>query len=240
MSGKPSEADFGWAYPSVEEKGIVDGFLNRNTDAIRIFDSAAENVYTMMGDDIIKADIIVRKLYHNIVEEVYSRIYWLSDFIDIRFFDTTEYLQENGTDTCKEYYCGKMTFLLSFIRRYQPQIEDGTISEICAYILSHSEEDVKLKVLAEKFYINNTYLSNTFAVKTGMHYNNFVTMVKMARAEYLFKNTDLKTYEVGYQLGYHDINYFSRLFKNYCGKSPAQYRSLNPKESSDMTVQKTP
>ncbi|HBC25979.1 MAG TPA: DNA-binding response regulator, partial [Ruminococcaceae bacterium] len=76
-------------------------------------------------------------------------------------------------------------------------------------------------------YINNSYLSNTFALKTGMHYNNYVTMVKMARARYLFQTTDLKAYEVGYQLGYHDINYFSRLFKKYSGKSPAEYRSLN-------------
>lgn len=49
-------------------------------------------------------------------------------------------------------------------------------------------------------------------------------MVKMARAEYLFINTNLKTYEVGYQLGYHDMNYFSKLFKKYYGRSPSQYR----------------
>lgn len=227
--GNPLEADFGWAYPSAEEKRVVDGFLNRGADTVQIFESAVKSVYTMMGDNMIKADILVRKLYHHIIEEVYSKIPWLGDFIDIRFFDATEYLQESGPDTYKEYYCGKITFLLNFIRRYQPEVEDGTISEICSYILSHSEDDIKLKVLAEKFYINNTYLSNTFAVKTGMHYNSFVTMVKMARAEYLFKNTDLKTYEICYQLGYHDINYFSRLFKSYIGKSPAEYRNLQLK-----------
>ena len=122
-----------------------------------------------------------------------------------------------------------MTFLLDFLHQFQPEAEDGTIGEICTYILSHPEENIKLKALAEKFYINNTYLSNTFAVKTGMHYNNYVTMVKMARARHLFQTTDLKAYEVGYQLGYHDINYFSRLFKKYSGKSPAEYRSLNAK-----------
>ncbi|MDF1493416.1 response regulator transcription factor [Caproiciproducens sp. CPB-2] len=227
--GNPLETDFGWAYPSAEEKRVVDGFLNRSPDTAQIFESAVKSVYTMMGDNMIKADILVRKLYHHIIEEVYSKIPWLSDFIDIRFFDATEYLQESGPDTYKEYYCGKITFLLNFIRRYQPEVENGTISEICAYILGHSEDDIKLKVLAEKFYINNTYLSNTFVVKTGMHYNSFVTMVKMARAEYLFKNTDLKTYEICYQLGYHDINYFSRLFKSYIGKSPAEYRSLQLK-----------
>lgn len=219
--------DFGWAYPHAEEKQIIDAFLRQSDEAVRIFDGTVKNLYTAMADNIIKAGIVVRKLYHRIVEEVYSGIPWLSNFIDIRFFDFTDCPGEGGAGSYHEYYCGKMTFLLDFLHQFQPEAEDGTIGEICAYILSHPEENIKLKALAEKFYINNTYLSNTFAVKTGMHYNNYVTMVKMARARYLFQTTDLKAYEVGYQLGYHDINYFSRLFKKYSGKSPAEYRSLN-------------
>lgn len=85
--------------------------------------------------------------------------------------------------------------------------------------------DLKLKSIAEKFYINNSYLSNTFSVKTGMRFNDYVTTVKMARARYLLVNTQLKTYEIGYELGYHDINYFSKLFKRYYRENPSEYRS---------------
>lgn len=100
----------------------------------------------------------------------------------------------------------------------------------------HPEADLKLKVLAQKFYINPTYLSSTFPVRTGIHFNEYVTQVKMARAEYLLRNSSLKIYDVGYQLGYHDIDYFSKRFKKYCGRSPVAYRSMEGAQSNGNEV----
>ena len=230
----PSAAEIGngWVYPAEEEKRILDDFQRRKPDALYLFCSTAENLYSMMEDDVIRADIIVRRLYHNVIEAVYDRFPWLHSYINIRFFDATEYPRE-GDDAYHDFYCKKITFLLGFIRKYLPETEDGTIGEICAYVLSHPEEDLKLKVLAQKFYINHTYLSSTFAVKTGVHFNDYVTQVKMARAEYLFLNTRLKIYDVSYQLGYRDINYFSRRFKKYCGKSPTAYRDMEAPAGQD-------
>jgi two-component system response regulator YesN len=52
-------------------------------------------------------------------------------------------------------------------------------------------------------------------------------MVKMARAEYLFKASNRKIYEIGDELGYKDINYFSKLFKKYYGKTPSEYKNTD-------------
>ncbi|HWQ40680.1 MAG TPA: helix-turn-helix domain-containing protein, partial [Desulfosporosinus sp.] len=161
----------------------------------------------------------------NIIASVYDKFGWLGNFIDIHFFESVDFIHEGKPDTFMNFYCRKITFLLDVLKKFQPNITDDSIRTICEYILNNSEEDLKLKVIAEKFYLNNTYLSNTFAAKAHIHFNNYVTMVKMARAEYLFINTTLKTYEVGYRIGYHDINYFSKLFKKQHGKSPAEYRS---------------
>jgi two-component system response regulator YesN len=218
-----------WIYPTADEKQIIKKLINKEDNAIKLFSETTENIYKILSNNIIKADIVTKKMYHNIISGVYDNFYWLNGYIDIGFFETTDYINKDDTGNFIEFYCGKIKYLFEFLKKFYLETSDELIKNICEYILKNHNSDLKLKVIAEKFYINNTYLSNTFATKTGIRFNDYVTMVKMARAKYLLINTKLKTYEIGYQLGYHDINYFSKLFKKYYGKNPSEYR-INLKE----------
>lgn len=220
------ETDSEWVYPTSDEKQIINCLINKEENAIKIFRVTTENIYNVLSDNIIKADIIIKKMYHNIISAVYDNFNWLNSYIDIQFFETMDYIHDENMNNFMEFYCGKITYLLNFLTKFYIETPDELIKNICEYILNNSNSDLKLKVIAEKFYINNTYLSNTFAMKTGIHFNDYATKVKMARARYLLINTKLKTYEVGYQIGYHDINYFSKLFKKYYGKNPSEYRNI--------------
>lgn len=214
-----------WVYPTADEKQIIKHLINKEEYAIKLFRVTTENIYNVLSNNIIKADIITKKMYHNIIVEIYTNFSWLNNYINVQFFETMDHISEESTSNFIEFYCGKITYLLNFIKKFYLETSDDLIKNICDYILKNYDSDLKLKVIAEKFYINNTYLSNNFATKTGIRFNDYVTMVKMARAGYLFINTQLKTYEVGYQLGYHDINYFSKLFKKYYGENPSEYRN---------------
>lgn len=218
---------FEWAYPSVDEKNIIIYFKNKDSSAVKLFTLTVDNLYVALTDNIIKADIIVKKLYHNIIIAVYDEFKWLHNFIDIHYFEEVDFIHDGNSNTFKEFYFRKINYLINFIIKYQPDTQDDNIKNICEYILNNPEKDLKLKVIAEKFFINNTYLSSFFAVKTGIHYNDYVTMVKMARAEYLFKNSSLKTYEIGLQVGYRDLNYFMKQFKKIYGLSPSEYRDTD-------------
>lgn len=221
-----AEIAAGWEYPQEEEKHISDALQRRRPDALSLFCSTVDHLYGMMEDNVIRADLMARRLYHNVVDAAYLRFPWLANYIDSLFFDLVDFSHEGENDAYRGFYCKRIDFLLHFIKKFLPESENDTIGEICSYVLSHPEADLKLKVLAQKFYMNPTYLSSTFPVKTGMHFNDYVTQVKMARAEYLLRNTGLKIYDVSYRLGYHDIDYFSRRFKKYYGRSPVAYRSM--------------
>ncbi|MDF2986832.1 MAG: AraC family transcriptional regulator [Eubacterium sp.] len=218
---------FGWAYPSAEEKNIINYIKHRDFSAVQLFSSTVENLYQALPDNIIKADIIIKKLYHNIIIAVYEEFKWLGNYIGINYFEEVDFLHDGNTDTFKEFYLRKINNLIKFIVKFQPDTQDENIRNICEYILNNPEEDLKLKVIAEKFFINNTYLSNSFPAKTGIHFNDYVTMVKLTRAEYLFKNTNLKTYEIGFQIGYRDLNYFMKQFKKIFGLSTSEFRNTD-------------
>lgn len=214
-----------WAYSTADEKQIIKHLINKEDYAIKLFSITTENIYKVLSTDIIKADIITRKMYHNIIAGVFNNFNWLKDYMGIEFFETIDYINDESSSDFIQFYCRKITYLLNFLKKFYLETSDELIKNICEYILKNHNSDLKLKVIAEKFYINNTYLSNTFAIKSGTRFNDYVTMVKMARARYLLINTQLKTYEIGYEIGYHDINYFSKLFKRYYGENPSEYRN---------------
>ncbi len=216
-----------WVYPTAEEKNIFYYIKNKDFSAVQLFSLTVDNLYLALSDNIIKADIIIKKLYHNLIKAVYEEFKWLSNFIGINYFEEVDFLHEGKTDTFKEFYLRKINYLIKFIVKFQPDTQDENIRNICDFILNNPENDLKLKVIAEKFFINNTYLSNSFPAKTGIHFNDYVTMVKLTRAEYLIKSTNLRTYEIGYQIGYSDLNYFMKQFKKLHGLSPSELRNTD-------------
>lgn len=56
------------------------------------------------------------------------------------------------------------------------------------------------------------------------NFNQFVLKYKMEYGKYLLANTDDRIYEVSEKLGYKTVDYFTKLFKEYTGNTPAQYR----------------
>lgn len=220
------DADSEWIYPTSDERQIIKHLINKDNAATQLLQATIENLYSILSNNIIKADIIIKKMYHNIITAVYDEFNWLSNYININFFETMDYMHEENINAFMEFYCRKIAWLLEFLRKFHVEASDELIGGICKYILNNPDCNLRLKFISEKFYVNNTYLSNTFANKIGIGFNEYITMIKMARAQYLLVNTKLKTYEICYKMGYHDINYFSRLFKKYYGKSPSEYRNV--------------
>ena len=216
-------------YPEFDEKQIIRSLINVDYNAVNLMQTTIENLYKVFKNNdnsIINSDILIKKLYHNVISSVYENFKWLNNYIDSDYFERMDYLNDRDTDTVIEFYCGKITKLLNFLKKLIIKSPDELIKNISNYILFNSDSDLKLKVISEKFYVNNTYLSNTFANKAGIRFNEYTTKIKMIRAHYLLVNTNMKTYEIGNKIGYHDINYFSKLFKKYYGQTPSEYRNM--------------
>ncbi|MBZ0313412.1 response regulator [Clostridium butyricum] len=216
--------DLNFLYSEYDEKQIIKYLLDGDGNAVKLWVATIEKLYLFFYDNIIKADMIMKKIYSNIIEGVYKNFQWLNKYIHRDFFEIMDYIHEGNENASMEFYTRKLKYLLDFLKKVSIKTSDGMINNICDYILNNIDSDLKLKFIAKEFYVNSTYLSNTFAIKTSIGFRDYITIVKMARAEYLFVNTKLKNYEVAHKLGFRDINYFSKLFKRYYGKNPSQYK----------------
>lgn len=103
-----------------------------------------------------------------------------------------------------------------------------TIQKVSAYLKENFSEAISLKTMAEKFYLNPTYLSELFKRDMGINFNEYLTQIRIKEAMKLLKSDrNYKIYEIAHLIGYPNERYFTMLFKRKYGMSPAEYKSRN-------------
>lgn len=94
------------------------------------------------------------------------------------------------------------------------------------YILGHyRDENISLNVVSSCVNISPNHFSTIFSQEIGITFVEYLTKVRMEAARELLLKTDLRTSEIGYQVGYKDPHYFSYLFKKIHGITPKAFRT---------------
>jgi two-component system response regulator YesN len=111
----------------------------------------------------------------------------------------------------------------AYIGHYD-RMEADTIHQLKQYIMEHSHEDITLDALAKKVGLSPIYISKMFKEKQGVNYIDFLTECRIEKAKKLMGDSKRSIKEITYEVGYHDPNYFSKVFKKMCNMSPKEYR----------------
>jgi two-component system, response regulator YesN len=111
----------------------------------------------------------------------------------------------------------------SYVEHYE-RLEADSIHQIKQYILEHSHEDISLDTLGKKVGLSPIYISKIFKEKLGVNYIDFLTECRIGKAKKLMSDPEKSIKEITYEIGYHEPNYFSKVFKKMCGTSPKEYQ----------------
>ncbi|GAA0348983.1 response regulator [Bacillus horti] len=103
-------------------------------------------------------------------------------------------------------------------------LESDTFHKLKQYIIDHSQEDISLDTLAQKVQLSPIYISKMFKEKQGVNYIEFLTECRMEKAKSLLADAEKSIKEITFEVGYHDPNYFSKVFKKVTYISPKEYR----------------
>ena len=98
------------------------------------------------------------------------------------------------------------------------------ISEIKKIIHNEYMDDIGLEEIAEKVCLTSSYVSFIFKKETGCTLVKYLTDYRMKQAKELLENSNMKIVDIGKACGYSNQSYFNKLFKNYYGMTPKQYR----------------
>ncbi len=98
------------------------------------------------------------------------------------------------------------------------------IEESKKYIRAHFTEEISLKDIADRFFINASYFSTLFKKRTGQNYQAYVTKLRVDLAKKLLADSRMRIYEICETVGYADMKHFNRVFEREVGVRPADYR----------------
>lgn len=89
--------------------------------------------------------------------------------------------------------------------------------------------ELSLNVVAQETSVNASYLSNIFKKEFKYSLSRYIIKVRLDHAiEYMKENPGALLGEIAGEVGYTDVYYFSKSFKNYFGISPSTYRKERP------------
>lgn len=132
---------------------------------------------------------------------------------------------------CNEYKAtiGCMTDYVSFLaagleRTDEKQLGKGVIREIQLFIRQNYSKNITLNMLAEQFYLHPNYLSRLFKEKTGKNFVEYMTEIRMEQVKKLLENPDNRIADISIMVGYDNARYFNKVFKQYMGMTPSEYR----------------
>ena len=122
-------------------------------------------------------------------------------------------------------YCRRIFELINIKDSQIEQFDqNGLVDRIKKYVSEHIYEDIILDDIANEVFVCSTHIRRIFKKQTGETFLQFVTKKKMDKAIELLHDPQYKVYQVGEILGYKTPRYFSKLFYNFMGYYPNQYR----------------
>jgi AraC-like DNA-binding protein len=98
------------------------------------------------------------------------------------------------------------------------------IREAANYVRQHPGLPHRAEDLARRANLSPRYFALKFKELIGVPVQTYIIRTKIERAEHLLHYAGMTVTEVAEALGYRDIFYFSRQFKQYTGKNPSEIR----------------
>lgn len=103
----------------------------------------------------------------------------------------------------------------------------SVIQMVKEYIEQNYSSNITLEDAAEYVNISPNYLSALFKQKEQIGFSAYITKVRIEKAKSLLVEPTLKIYNICDMVGYKDVSHFYKIFKEYTGYSPNEYRKNN-------------
>lgn len=105
--------------------------------------------------------------------------------------------------------------------------EQKLIFQVLTYI-DENYKDGELTELSALLNYNIYWLSRAIKRLTGRTYKELLQVKRLNQASVLLLNTRLSVTDISIAVGYDNTSYFHRIFRNYYGMSPKEYRAMDP------------
>lgn len=88
------------------------------------------------------------------------------------------------------------------------------------------DQNISLDDICNEIAVSKNYFCYLFKREVGQSVWSYLTDIRINKAKELLENTDMKSYEIAFHIGYDNPSYFSKVFKKYENVTPNEYRQI--------------
>ena len=143
----------------------------------------------------------------------------------LKLLNSKELSDFSGMDDLIQFLVENTEKICNFFAAQRKEEMRSVIDDLKEYIESNYFLEISLKELAKnRYYMSFPYLSKLFKSVVGVGFSGYLLQVRMIKALELIEKEDLSLSEIANFVGYNDISYFIKIFKEYYGHTPGQVK----------------
>jgi len=102
--------------------------------------------------------------------------------------------------------------------------DNSHVAYAMKYIDKAFGNPLSLELVADEIGVSTYYLSKLFKQELGLTFTEYLTSIRMKNALIIAQNTKISVNEIAAKVGYSHTTYFTRVFKQYTGKTVSEIR----------------
>jgi len=184
----------------------------------------------MLGDKPLKTHFIGYYLLYDIMVAASAIIGELNGDIKATFPSGLQQEYINRVSGSRELFETEIRRIIGSIVALR---ESKGASRYCAMIqkakryidIHFADPDISLHTVASFVNVSPNHFSTIFSQEAGESFIEYLTCTRIERAKHLLISTQMKSADIGYEVGFNDPHYFSFIFKKNAGMAPRDFRS---------------
>lgn len=143
--------------------------------------------------------------------------------------EVMQYISENVFDAgitrgsrahLRRFACEYAEYLIQL----RKNVSRGVLQDVEREIREHFAENLTLRDLSKKYFVNSSYLGQIFRKKYGQSFKDYLCEYRINEAAQELLKTDKKISQIAEEAGYRDTDYFISKFIEQKGCTPSKYR----------------
>lgn len=211
---------------------IIRYFIEKNELPLQIVGEASNGRDALVKMRTLKPDLVFLDIEMPVMNGLQVMQEYMEsgrqeiDFIIITAYDVFLYAQQalrlGARDfllkpVMYEQFCETMKRVLGY-----EYCDNPMLNRMVAYIDEHYMEDIHCGALSEQFHVSQSSTARLFKKYLNMNFTDYLNEVRIRKAITLLRE-GLPIKEVAERAGYHNLNYFYRMFRKKTGMTPKEY-----------------
>jgi len=210
-------------------KGVTHSLESKGKEGLRVIEIKFEMSNERLASEINKLDFCIkmsgletRHKLEKLVQEGINKEPYYEDIINLKFleilFSLLRYSKIGIRSLNKENLDDGLKSSIN-----EKSYEETYLNDVVLYIKNNLDSQLNLETLSRVAKMSKYHFCRVFKTEFGITPKQYINMLRISRAKELMMYSDFNITQIAYNVGFQDVRYFSRIFKQKEKVTPLEY-----------------